>query len=424
MKRIAAVFTAVFGIALASCAPSEWDGSLESLLESQPERFSAVTEDPERFRVQIIYTRIDRDDANRPSFRTFHYRVDPDEYFYPASTVKLPVAALALETLNRLDIDGLSRNTVMFTEAAADFHSEVTVDPLSPNGLPSVGEYVRQIFAVSDNNAFNRLYEFLGQAALNDALQAKGFEGARIIHRLESPLQPAQHRWTNPVRFESAGAVVYRQPDAKSETDYAASEAIPLGQAEIVDGRRVEGPKDFASKNAYPLQALHDTVKALMFPDAVPARQRFDLSGEDYRFLYRAMAEYPAEAGIGRLPDGSYYPDGYVKFFLFGGSAPEIPRNLRIFNKVGDAYGFLTDAAYVVDFDARIEFLLAATVYVNANGTFNDDDYEYDDIGLPFLSDLGTAIYELELDRPREHPPNFDRLESLWSGETATTGAH
>ena len=109
--------------------------------------------------------------------------------------------------------------------------------------------------------------------------------------------------------------------------------------------------------------------------------------------------------------DGERYPDGYVKFLIFGGDAPSIPENIRIFNKVGDAYGFLTDAAYIVDFENGIEFILAATIHTNANETFNDDTYEYDEIGFPFMRHLGQAIYNIELERDRPHRPDLSDLE-------------
>jgi hypothetical protein len=92
---------------------------------------------------------------------------------------------------------------------------------------------------------------------------------------------------------------------------------------------------------------------------------------------------------------------------MYGGDAQEIPQNIRIFNKVGDAYGFLTEAAYIIDVDNGVEFILAATLYTNANGTFNDDNYEYEEIGLPFMRDLGQAIYDLELKRSRAHLPDL-----------------
>ena len=84
--------------------------------------------------------------------------------------------------------------------------------------------------------------------------------------------------------------------------------------------------------------------------------------------------------------------------------------SFRTANALGDAYGFLTDAAYIVDYDEGVEFILAATVYANANETFNDNVYEYDTVGLPFLRELGQAIYEIERQRPRAHRPDLGRF--------------
>ncbi|MEM7501962.1 MAG: serine hydrolase [Pseudomonadota bacterium] len=363
--------------------------------------------------MQIIYTQIDRDAENVPTFRSYTLRVDPDEYFYPASTVKLPTAALALEKLNRLDRRGLDRDTIMLTGRAEPFQTEADIDETSRTGLPSVGQYIRKILLVSDNDAYNRLYEFLGQAELNESMRAKGFLGTRIVHRLELVLTPEQNRQTNPVRFLRGDETVYSQPARQSEENYLGSEPVPLGQAEIVAGERVAEPKDFAEKNALPLQDLHDTIKAIMFPGSLPASRRFDLTEDDYAFLRHEMSAYPGESGITDYTDSLRYPDGYVKFLLFGGSEAEIPEGIRVFNKVGDAYGFLTDAAYIVDFDHGIEFMLAATIYTNANGTFNDNDYEYEEVGLPFLKSLGQVIYDFELSRQREYSPDLSELKNL-----------
>jgi len=401
---------------LAACdAQTEFDGSLEELLASQPDRFATVMENPERHRVQIIYTQILRDADNQPTFVSYNFRVNAEEYFYPASTVKLPVAALALEKLGLLDQESLDRNTTMFTGIAAPFQSAATTDETASSGLPSVGQYVQKIAAISDNDAYNRLYEFMGPRAINNALRERGFSETRIVHRLEVFLTPLQNAWTNPVWFVDGGQPVYEQPAFRDDLQFPDAASIFLGAAEIVDGKRIEGPKNFASKNSFPLQALHDVVKAIMFPTAVGADRRFNLTDDDTRFLQRHMALHPAETGINAYADATQYPDGYVKFLMYGGSERDIPDNIRIFNKVGDAYGFLTDAAYIVDFDANIEFLLAATIYTNANQTFNDNQYEYDEIGLPFLRNLGRAIYELELARPRQHRPKLDALRGLFA---------
>jgi hypothetical protein len=72
-----------------------------------------------------------------------------------------------------------------------------------------------------------------------------------------------------------------------------------------------------------------------------------------------------------------------------------------VFNKVGWAYGFMTDVSYVADFTNNIEFMLAATVYVNSDGILNDNKYDYDSIGYPFMYQLGQTIYQYEKNRQR-----------------------
>ena len=84
---------------------------------------------------------------------------------------------------------------------------------------------------------------------------------------------------------------------------------------------------------------------------------------------------------------------------------------IRIFNKEGDAYGFLNDVAYVVDFTNNIEFMLSATIYCNSDGIFNDDHYDYETVGYPFLKHLGQAVYDYELHRDRKHKPNLSYLQ-------------
>lgn len=387
----------LLALCLSGCEkPYTWDGSLKALLASQPERFATVLDDPEKHRIQIIYTQIDRDAENRPAFQSFSYRLSEDEYFYPASTVKLPTALLALEKLRELNVSGVNRDTEM---RAGNVESG-----------KSIGRYIREILLVSDNEAFNRLYEFVGQESINEKLRQSGYAGTRIMHRLEVVLSVEENRNTGPIRFTNGNIAIFEQPAVRSGKDYTAEHPIRLGKAEIVGGELVEEQKDFAEKNAFPLQAQHDVIKALMFPDDVDERMRFKLDEDDYRFVYRAMSAYPRNSGIAEFTDIERYPDGYVKFLMFGGNATSIPENIRIFNKVGDAYGFLTDAAYIVDFERGVEFILAATIYTNANQTFNDNNYEYDEIGLPFMRDLGQAIYEIELDREKQRQPDLGHL--------------
>lgn len=70
---------------------------------TQDEQLQALASDPFH-QVQVMYTQIDRDSANRPTFTTYQFNIDDERYFYPASTVKLPSVLIAFEKMKELGI--------------------------------------------------------------------------------------------------------------------------------------------------------------------------------------------------------------------------------------------------------------------------------------------------------------------------------
>lgn len=393
--------------ALSSHAQYHADNFIEKLLKKHPERFSAILKNPEKYQIQVLYTKIDRNKNNVPHFTTHSYRLKNSEYFYPASTVKLPAVALAFEKLNKL---GINKNTPMFTGAVRPEQTPVNADSSSENGLPSVAHYAKKILLASDNDAFNRLYEFIGQQEFNDSLHSKDFTESRILHRLDSPIGPENNRYTNPIRFEKDGKIIFEQEAKYNSKEYNAPGQILKGKGYMKDGALVNEPFDFTKKNFFPLEEQHRLLKTLFFPDQVPASQRFNLTEEDYRFMYQYMSQFPVETSYPANYTDDYY-DGFVKFLLFGATKTRLPRHIRLFNKCGDAYGFLLDNAYIADFEKGIEFMLTAVIYCNEDEIFNDDKYDYETVGFPFMANLGKTIFEYELERKRPNRPDLSRFE-------------
>jgi hypothetical protein len=383
------------------------DNPLEQLLLSNPDKFKKLTDNPEKYRLQILYTQIDRDAKNKPTLTTYAYRSDSNEYFYPASTVKLAASVLALEKLNALKID---KSTTFQTLKNRLSQLEIKTDTSAKSGLPSVEHYIKKILLVSDNEAYNRLYEFLGQRPFNETMRDKGFHGVRLTHRLQTPLPRLENQYTNPIQFlDRSGKIIYQQSESFNDKPYSASKPILLGKGTMNDAGLVEDkPLDFSLKNAYPLQAQHEFLKRLLLPEAFPAKDRFLLNKDDYAFLYRYMSMYPTES---KDPDYSNEFATYCKFLYYGSEKNAVLNpSIRIFNKVGDAYGFLLDNAYVVDFDKKIEFIVTAVLLCNEDEIFNDERYDYDTIGFPFYKNLGQVIYDFEAKRPKKHLPNLDHL--------------
>jgi hypothetical protein len=370
-----------------------------------------VFNEAEKYELQVRYVKIDRDEKGHPTLTPYEFRVDSSTYYYPASTVKMPVAFLALEKLNRLKKEGIPINTTTRLEIDSTRapQSSVKNDTTSLDGNASIGHYVHKLFTVSDNDAYNRLYEFIGPEEINASLREKNiFRNSRIVHRVGiSGFSPEDHLHTNSFTFYDNGDTVYHQPAMSMKArSFEDLEKTQKGLA-YIDGeeKRIEEEFDFSRKNYVSLRDLQESLMSIILKDG-----KFDLMESDYALLYKSMSISPLES-TAPLYDSSYYYDSYVKFFMFGDNKQEMPEHIRIFNKVGYAYGYLTDCAYIVDFKNDVEFFLAATIHVNENQTYNDGVYEYDDIGIPFLSKLGRKVYEYELQRDREHIPDLEKFK-------------
>ncbi len=382
---------------------------LEKLLQSQPAFFKDILAYPDSFQVQIVYTQINRDSKNKPSFKEFHYHLGKN-YFYPASTVKMPIAFLALEKLKDLNIKGLDKNTTMVTDSAYPSQTIVYNQPNSKDGRANIENYVKQIFLVSDNDAFNRLYEFLGQESIQEKLHQKGYPEMVIRHRLDVSMTSEQNRAGNPINFyDTASNKIYEQPNSFSKAVFP-KKSIQMGKGYYKNGQLINTAFDFSEKNSVPLIDQHHIIQSVLFPESVEKTKRFNWQPGVDSFVLRWMSAYPRESSFPNY-DSTHYWDAYCKFLLYGSEKGPLPTGIRIFNKVGDAYGFLTDIAYVVDFDNQVEFLLSATISCNSDGIYNDDKYDYDRIGYPFLKHLGKLILDYERTRERKYRPDLSRFQ-------------
>ncbi len=393
--------------------PSADSPLLDSLLKANPQ-LARVATNP-KYELQIIYTQINRDAQNRPTFIPHTYHLNPQQYFNPASLVKLPVVALSLEKLNDLNKPGVTRRTIMATGTAYRCQTPVPfAAPADSDRTATVGNYIKRMLLVSDNVAYNRLYEFLGQQLLNQRLQELGHPNVRITRRF-APCDTAANRHTNPISFHTpSGDTLYKEPAKFNPTPYTSPLGRVLKGRAYQAGRRIiPEPYDFTTANHLPLPAITALLQSILFPESVPAAQRLRLTPTDYAFLRRYLHATPHESGFHPYAPARYF-DAYKKYLYYGRN-PEIPHQstLRIYNIVGMSHGYLADVAYFADSLHQSEFLLSAVLYVNQDGIINDGAYEYDTIGLPFLAQLGRQIQQYESQRPRQYLPNLTEFFSL-----------
>lgn len=359
-----------------------------------------IAENP-AYEVQIIYTRVDK---KKKKFVSYQYKVDPAKYFYPASTVKMPIAILSLQKINELNKSGIDiqKEDIMMTNALTDELTAAYIDTTNAHRKPTLSRYIQKVFAVSDNDAYNRLYEFLGQDYINETLLANGtFTNSVINHRVGIPnLTPKENKMTNNIRFLRNNKVIYDRHEsiAQKEWRHNANDAVKgIGYLNRKDSL-INHPFDFREKNFYTLRDMEVTLQKVIFPTFFAVGQRFQLTENDYAFLKKTMSDLPKAYSFYNTDE---YYDSYVKFLMYGDTKIPIPDHIKIYNKVGNAYGYLIDCAYIEDSVNDIGFFLSATIHVNSNKIYNDGKYEYEEVGLPFLAKLGRAMYAYEMSKKK-----------------------
>ena len=118
-----------------------------------------IINDPQTYRCQIIYTQINRDKHNHPTFHNYYFHYDSLLYFNPASTVKLPLALLALEKLNGMQVKNVTKYTPIQYDSSYLGQTTAYKDTTSENGLPSIAHYIKRAFLISENEPYNRMYQ-------------------------------------------------------------------------------------------------------------------------------------------------------------------------------------------------------------------------------------------------------------------------
>jgi hypothetical protein len=237
---------------------------------------------------------------------------------------------------------------------------------------------------ISDNDAYNRLFEFIGPEELAARLDGYGLERARIVHHLGR----GEHDESPAPSFELRGSG--RTVSVARRVDFVVGPARTafVGSAWVEpDGRRIDGPVDFGEKNRIELRGLQDLLVAVLRPelsDLTPPRW----SSADRSELVAILGRLPSELIGQPAPalDATHKP-------LQAAIAAALPEHVvRVYGKGGRAYGFAVENAYVVDETSHRAVFVAATIYANDNETLNDDQYEYETLADPFIEALGRFV--------------------------------
>ncbi len=341
--------------------------------------------DKEKYEIQILYTEVSKNTLGQTEFTDFQFHLNDQKYFYPASTIKLPITVMALSKINELRAGGsnISLKSKIKLSLINDRKEIIIKDSIT-----SFQNLIADVFLVSDNSASNVLIDFLGYNYFNLSMRNSGYENTYLNHKF------------NPDPFiDSTWIISTLDNDIISSkenkiTVLASSNISNLkkGKKRFIDGEIINEPLDFSLKNRSSLTDMHNILKNLIYPEITLSK--FNLNVEDYDFLRYWMSRLTFEDLGNKYITNDKFFNSYNKFFIHGIDTVLKKTDVRVYNKIGQAYGTSTDSAYIKNYKEDIEFFLTATIYTNNNEIINDDIYEYSNIAIPFLSKLSNILYK------------------------------
>jgi hypothetical protein len=385
---------------------------LQNVLDSLENKYPKVIESPEKYRFKIVFTEIKRANG-KVTLETVGFRMNEKEYLYPASIVKLPTILIGMEEYNKIH---KLRPRVTY-ETLLKFNKEKGCMPTAfsvkiGNKLEyyTLDLFTKQMLAVSDNDAYNRMFDFVGQQQLNRRLKEMNYQNGKIIRKFVLNCSLDQNRISDSYVFLGRrNEWLYNRRGITNSDTILTDSTYKIGKAyKGLDKKIVPRPFDFSRQNNMELVDLHKTLNGVIFPKSEFAHT-FDITEEQRKYVIQNLGKYPAEFALDFNP--KEFPATYKKYLFFGKDTNTTYMNdslsrFRSFNMVGLSFGCAIDAAYIVDLDSGKEFVLTVGIYANEDEVINDAKYDYESLAYPLMKDIGRLIMN-------QLPENKENVEYL-----------
>jgi hypothetical protein len=374
------------------------DAELEALLRSDP-AVSALVDNAERHRLQVVVGRLEQDAAGNSCLRWFRFR-DGAQYFYAAGAMHLPMAMAVMQQLDEgqglwdvnatLVSDGVRADsqTASLGNIRIAHAFETTID-----------REMRRMVILSTNQAFNRLFDLLGLHEIADRMLSAQLNETRLNHRFDESVPIADNVHAPGVRIVIGGAPrVFFPPRSSAPaalpfpwSDALVGEAhIPIHAPDEPTPEPIDEPFDFAVRNYASLTDLLRMMLELGAPELLDVAG-FSLSPTSRAYLAYLFSRGPQDLGIDGIDTEAWTLQRF-KPMWDGIATVREPATLTYLSHAGRAFGFHTDVAFVRDESTGAGFVVAATIYANQDDVLNDDRYEYTQVTEPFFESLGALL--------------------------------
>ena len=345
-----------------------------------------IIKDKQDYEIQVLLTKINQYNS-QVNFQEYKYQLDDNKYFYPASTIKLPIVVLALKKINELRSKGseITLKSKIILNYKDDYSELVIRDSIT-----SFQNLIADVFLVSDNSASNILIDFIGYNYFNDEMKNAGFDKTYLNHKF-NPDPYVNSTWEiSDLDNNIISSLNDNQKIIKADDK---TNGLEKGDRRYFKGEILDESLNFSKKNRSSVTDMHNLIKYIFYPEIFDSTNNFNLNVEDYDFLRYWMSRFTYEdIGEKFIGDENFF-ETYNKFFIYGDEQSLSNKQIRVYNKIGQAYGTSIDNGLIKNYQDNVEFILTATIYTNKNKVINDNLYEYEEIAEPFLAKLSRGIY-------------------------------
>lgn len=340
-----------------------------------------VLNNQDKYRLQILFSYNYQDSLQQ-------YFLGKEQYFYPASLVKLPTVLIALEKMrstgikldDRIVLDHLNIN------GSKSFINKTR------NGI-SFRELIEKTIVISDNDYYNVLYHFVTPRKLNMDLKQKGLDDVLIYRCFNGCSKDEQLITTGYKVYNSKDSLIsHFRGDVMDWSEisdlFPYDDGKKVGNKHMNKGKVFSQPYDFNDNLEFPITSLHELMISFIRDSS---DLDWKLGSENRAFVLEKLRQFPKEIGASNQVND---------FKIIGFGDPNWDnKRFTTYSKIGYSFGFITETAYVMDRISEKSFFLTISMYVNNNETINDGNYEYSTIATPFMGRLTHIIADELIDK-------------------------
>jgi len=362
-------------------AKSQFTDSIQSIINKDTSLvIKEVFSNPESYKLKIILSQISDDGHGHKQISSWRFRDTISEYFYPASLVKIPMALSFMEFINENKI---------FNKDLSD----ILIDTSSIVDERSLNDDLKLMLSASDNNAFNRLYNFIGCKYLNINLLKKRYKNTYLVHRFE-PGNEIYHQTALPIKVLSSNRdLIFSHPSdsATAILGHMYKDSL-IGIGYYRNDSLIQKPKGFRYHNYVDIRDIHDMMISFFYPQFIKHKP-FNITESQRDTILKFLQLSPLQPNFTEYSDTSVFHPNFLKVLLFGRDKNVNYPGVKFYNKSAMAYGFMADCCYLRDTINNVEFFLTVYMYLNKDEILNDNKYEFDTIGTPFMRKFGELLY-------------------------------